>query len=55
MRRYTLAQITGCLKELDREERERALVHMTMTQAAIAGALGEKEATAAVVENLTAE
>ena len=55
MRRYTLAQITGCLKELDREERERALVHMSMTQAAIAGALGEKEATGKVIEQLTSE
>ena len=55
MRDYTLAQIKGCLEELAREERQRALLHMGITTAAIAAAFGEKEATGKVVEELSAE
>ena len=55
MRDYTLAQIKECLEDIAREERQRALVHLTVTSAAIAGALGQKEATGKVIEELTAE
>lgn len=53
MREYTLAQITACLEELAREETERAITQMRMTQAAIAAAFSKEDVAGKVQKALS--
>jgi hypothetical protein len=53
VREYTLAQITACLEDIAREEKERALAHMHMTRAAIASAFSKEDVAGKVTKALT--
>ena len=53
MRDYSTHQIRGCLRELEREQRELGLTLLAATQAAIGAALGDGEAAGKVIEAFT--